>query len=250
MICQQLHILTGFECMPLTDDGSLACIFTPFRFGDGDAFALYAEQAGGQLRFFDDGEVLLHFMGRGMQMHDQRRTKFIRAAGEPHGVHLNDDGILEIWTTSEDAPRAFAGFLSAVAAIAAWERDHQGAHIDAVQFVQEVEQLLRAWRPESSLTESPEFRGITGQTYALDLMFEGRPVAAVSAHHSSVGGALRRLIDIKSLPLNADLDILVVIDDRTDSVAADREAKVLNAVAKVMPMTTLEMHARMGALAH
>lgn len=250
MICQQLHTITGFECMPLNDDGSLACIFTPFRFGDGAAFAMFAEQAGGQMRFFDDGGVLVHFAGRGVKIDDQRRTKFIRSAGEPYGVTLNEEGVLEIWAQREEAPTAFAKFLSAMAAISAWETEHQGVHVDAVQLVEEVEHLLRAWRPEAEVVVAPEYQGVTGQTYSLDLLVDGQPVVALSPRHASVASALKRLIDIKNLPANAGLNVLVVIDDRYDGPGARRESLLFTPFSAVLPMTRLAENARAPTLAH
>ena len=77
MICHQFSSLLGFECHPLSEDGSVAAISSPFTFEDGDSLPLFVESVNGQVRFFDDGATLMHFIGRGVRIENKRNATFL-----------------------------------------------------------------------------------------------------------------------------------------------------------------------------
>ncbi len=243
MICSSLPSITGLECHPINDDGSVAMIETAFCFEDGDSFPVYVQKIGGQVRFFDDGGVLLHFMGRGLQFENHRRTRFIKAAGEPFGVSLNEIGEFEIWAPADKAPTAFSNYISALVSITSWEKQQVGTQIDIAHFIDEVGLYLRAWKPKANLRPEPQYTGISGNTYTLDFDLDGKAVVAITTHPNSVSSALRKLLDIRSSPANSKLQTLVVLDDRFDQEAAKRESLVLESVASVLPMTRLQKNA-------
>jgi len=244
MICDHLSSLLGLDCSPISDDGNVALIATPFTFDDGDSVPIYVQHVNGQLRFFDDGGVLLHLMGRGMNFEDGRRSKFIKTAAEPHGVSLSDSGELEVWAPIEKAPPAFAGYLSTLLAVTSWERDQRGVGTDMIMLIDEVEMCLRAWKPKAELVAGPEFEGISGQSYKMDFLFDGEPILATSAHPNSVSSAIKKLLDIRGSNANSGLSVLVVIDDRADHQAAMKDSLIIQTVAKVMPFTRLEENAK------
>lgn len=239
-ICQNIASLVGITCYPLSEDGSIAMLDTSFKFADGDDAPVFVEKAGGMIRFFDDGGVLLHFAARGLKLDSQRNAKFIKNAGEPYGVKLNSDGELEIWDHERNAPDAFAKYVSTLNALTHWEREQKGTSSDLSILIEEVEMCLRAIRPDTPPTPRPEYVGISGQTYHLDFDFEGKAVIAISPHKATVSSAIRKILDIRSSPNNIGFQVLIVLDDRVDKESAKNEGKVLNAVGNVWPMTRLE----------
>lgn len=247
MICDQLGSLLGFECMPLNEAGNVAFISTPFVFDDGESVPVYAELANGQLRFFDDGATVLHFLGRGLRLDDKRRLRFISKAAEQFGSVLNEAGEIEVWDNLENASQAFAKYVSTLLSITSWEQEQRGVEVDTALLVDEVVMALRAWRPDAELITDPQpMLGISGQVHRLDLRFNGQGVVATGPHPNSVSANLRKLVDIRSLIANQGETFLVVIDDRIDPEGADREARVLQTVATVMPFTALEKQGRLG----
>jgi hypothetical protein len=125
MINENVSQLLGFEYEPLDDDGSVGLIATPFLFEDGDGVPVYVEESDGKIRFFDDGEVILHFMGRGVPLDEEGDTDFIRELIAPTGASLNKKGEIEAWANASDAPEAFARYLSAVLTMVRWEHEQE-----------------------------------------------------------------------------------------------------------------------------
>lgn len=245
MICSQISSLLGVSCHPLSDDGSVSMISTSFAFEDGDNVPVYIEKVGNHVRFFDDGETILHFMGRGVKLDGPKNTRFIKTMADSHGVSLNERGVLEVWAPESQAPAAFAKYISVLLGLTSWEKDQIGLSTDVSILVAEVAQCLHAWQPAANLKPDPEYVGISGQVYKLDFDFNDQAVIAISPHHSAVSAAIKKLLDIKSAPANAGLNILAVIDDRYDSKAAKREGLIMDALATVWPMTRLEQQAGM-----
>lgn len=125
MINENVSKLLGFEYEPLDDSGSVGLIATPFLFEDGDGVPAYVEDDGGKIRFFDAGEVILHFMGRGVPLDEKGDTDFIRELIAHTGATLNKSGEIEAWANASDAPEAFARYLSAVLAMVRWEHEQE-----------------------------------------------------------------------------------------------------------------------------
>jgi hypothetical protein len=248
MVCSQISSLLGVACHPLNEDGSVAMLDTPFVFEDGDSVPVFLERAGPQIRFFDDGATVLHFYGRGISIENLKKVRFIKNAAEAHGVTLNEHGVLEIWANESEAPLAFSKYIAALVSLINWETEQIGVSTDTSLFVAEVAQCLHAWKPNAKIAESPEYVGVSGQTYKLDFDFNDEAVIAITPHHSAVSAAIKKLLDIRSRPENAGLKILAVIDDRYDSKAAKREGLIMDALANVWPMSRLERQAGLTGL--
>jgi len=243
MICNRMSEILGLTCHPLTDDGSVAVIDSPFKYPDGDDVPIFIEKLGPQVRFFDDGAALLHLMGRGLSLDDHRKTKFIKNIAEPYHVALNEMGELEIWSTEEQAPAAFANYLSAMMSLAKWESEQVGVSTDISLFLDEVALCLRAWRPNANISYGPEYTGISGHVYKLDFSVDNEVVIAITPHHTSVGSAAKKLLDIRGVRAHEHLTVIVVMDDRQEPESAKREGRVLDAVGNVMMMSALERQA-------
>lgn len=240
MICDQIQELLGMTCYPLNDSGSIAMIATPFTFEDGDGLPVYVEKVGGQVRFFDDGGVILHFKGRGISLDNGRRTRFIRNIASENGAILNDDGEVEVWASSEAAASGFARYISTLIGLVDWEKAQKRINGDASLLIEEVAICLQAWKSNADIVRDKTYQGISGYTYTLDFSVEGEAVIAIKPHPNSVSSALKKMIDIISAPVNQGLKMNVVIDDRQQPTEARSEGAVLNAVADVLMMTKLE----------
>lgn len=249
MICHQLSKLLGFECSPLTDGGDIALVSTPFKFDDGDAIPVFVEKVHGQVRFFDDGGALMHFIGRGVRIENKKQATFLVNAAAKNGAVFSDSGDIEAWASLDKAHEAFAKFLASMLDLASWEREQRGSNTDTSLFVEEVALALRAWKPSADITVGPPFMGVSGKTHKLDFLVDGKGVIATGIHPNAISSMLHRLIDIRGLIANVDTPFLIVIDDRTDPDAAERESKVVQAVATAMKFTDLERNAfRAGTL--
>lgn len=242
MICDVLPSLIGLDCFPVSESGDIARIESPFVFDDGDTVPIFVQSTGGQVRFFDDGGILFHFLGRGLSFEDGRRSRPLRAAAEENGAQFNDCGELEIWSAAHEAPTAFARYVATIVQIAAWEKDQRGLGMDATLLIEEVAMCFRAWKPDAELVDDPEYEGVSGRSYRLDFKFDGQGVLATSPHPIAVNAAIKKLLDIRSGSQNQRLGLLVIIDDRIESVAKD--ALVIGALASVLPFTKLEANAR------
>lgn len=246
MICTQLTSLLGLACHPLDDAGNVVMIETPFCFNDGDAMPVFVEHAGEQVRFFDDGAVYLHFRSRGIALSTATQTRFIKTAAQAHGAFFTESGEVEVWSRADAASEGFARYIATLMDLARWESEHTGISIDAELLVEEVAHCLAAWKKEAHITRNPLVTGITGRVYTLDFDLDGTMVLVVGSHHSTTSAALHKLVDIRSLPANAKLKTLVVLDNRQDEQAAKRESMVLNGASPVMDMTVLQQHAGMS----
>ncbi|WP_182915928.1 DUF1828 domain-containing protein [Massilia cavernae] len=236
--------MIGFVCHPLNAEGSVAMIDTPFAFADGDGIPVFVEKIGSTVRFFDDGGVIMHLIGRGVSFDDHRRTRFLKNIAEPNGVQLNDSGELEIWSKSNEVQKAFAQYLTTVLAVTSWEKEQCGVSTDSSLLLDEVAIYLQAWKPSAVLADGKEISGVTGHVYKMDFQFDGSAVLAIGIHPASVSSTAKKLLDIRAATENEGLNILVVMDDRQDQDAARREGLVLDSVGKVMMMTKLQERSR------
>lgn len=245
MICNQISDLIGFACHPLDEQGQVALIETPFTFSDGDEVPVFVERVGARVRFFDDGGFYLHFRGRGMAMNSATQTRFLKSAAELHGGAFTQDGELEVWSDTGAAPLGFARYIGAAMELLRWETEHTGVAAETSLFIEEVAQCLAAWKPGQALTRKPKASGITGKVHEFTFGLDDTLVAAVGTHRASVSAVLHKLIDIKSNPENSGYKTLVVMDDRHDLEASQRESLVINGVSEVITMTRLQKQSRM-----
>lgn len=243
MICHQLTTLLGYQCHPLTDDGSVALVDTSFTFQDGDFVPVYVQHVAGQVRFFDAGETILHLMGRGVDLSTPGKIKFLKTIAEKNGTTINLSGEIEVYEQEVNASNAFAKYLSTLLSVVKWENDKQGISTDTDALVEEVSMYFKAAYPNEVQSPSPEYVGISGHVYKFDFIHGDSAVLAVTPHHTSISSAIKKLVDLNQVSINSNLNTLIVIEDRHDSKAANNETKVLTAISKVLPMSVLEKQA-------
>ncbi|MBP6019396.1 MAG: DUF1828 domain-containing protein [Burkholderiaceae bacterium] len=238
MICTDISTLLGFACHPLSNDGSVAMIQTSFTFQDGDRLPVFVEKVGNNVRFFDDNEVVFHFLGRGLgDSKGGLRTKFIQNAIAPYGLSLTDANVIEIWANQNHSQEAFARYISGLLAIAQWEHENQGVSTDSSYLVEEVALCLASWKKNHKITPSPSFVGMSKTKYLLDFEVDGEAVIAIKPHPYSVGNALKKMVDIAGH--DHDVVFRVIIDDRADYDAAKTQGVILSSMATIMPMSKL-----------
>lgn len=125
-----LSQIIGYPCQAFTDDGSVAMIKTPFKFADGDDVPAYAEIGSDFVRFFDDGDVFFHFLGRGIPVDAERGTEFLAAIAESNGVSYSGAGNIEIQSAPGDCSSTFAKYMAALLAFISWEKAWEGEFYD------------------------------------------------------------------------------------------------------------------------
>lgn len=238
MICKDISSLIGLTCHPLNSDGSVAIIDTPFTFQDGDDLPVFVETVGESIRFFDDNEVVFHFLGRGLgDAKGGLRTRFIQNAISPYGLTLNEANVIEIWANQRSSKDAFARYMSGLLAIVGWEHNNQGVGIDSSYLVEEVALYLQAWRPGKKIHSAPVYTGMSRTEYRLDFEVDGEAIIAIRPHPYSVGNALRKMVDIAGR--DQEIKFRVVMDDRADAGAAKTQSVILSSMATVTPMSKL-----------
>lgn len=121
MKCTTISEVIGFACDPLTDDGSVAIVDMPFTFADGDFIPAFVEITSDVVRFFDDGRVVLHFLGLGMHFEDEIDTEFLSVIAASNGVSFSKAGEIEIEVAPEEAAIGFAKYMSSMRAVTSWE---------------------------------------------------------------------------------------------------------------------------------
>jgi Domain of unknown function DUF1828 len=247
MICHQLTTLLGYQCHPLTDDGSVVLVDTSFTFQDGDFVPVYVQHIAGQVRFFDAGETILHLIGRGVDVSAPGKIKFLKTIAEKNGTVINTSGEIEVYESESNASNAFAKYLSTLLNVVAWETEHQGVSTEIDTFVEEVSMYFKAAYPSQIQSPSPEYLGVSGHKYKFDFIHGDSAVLAVTPHHASISSAIKKLVDLNQVSVNSNLNTLIVIEDRHDSKAAENETKVLTAISKVLQMSVLEKQATVSS---
>lgn len=250
MICKNLLQMTGFACQPINEQGSLAKISTPFSFADGDPVPVYVQRFANDIhRFFDDGQTLLHFMGRGMKFSSGHQLRFLSNIANKHGAALNENGVIELFSKGTSPADAFAKYVSCLVMVTQWEEDHQGGNSDGAAFVEELIHALLTFHPEKTSTLKPTYIGSSGKRQELDIKLGSIGYLAVKPNQKSAAPALYKLVDITNRQSNSSEELVVVIDDRFDPVAAKNTQQVFRGIAsnvisfsKIASVKTATMH--------
>ena len=237
MSCAELLSSIGLHCAPVAEGDPVSIVYTPFQFADGDGIHFYVERIGNSFRFFDGGETMLHFLGRGLSFANGNDSKFLKNAAKANGVGLNKDG--EIETISNSASDGFACYMQAIHDIVRWERENQNARVDMSLYVDEVVMLLRAAHPSATVKPGGELLGISGHAHKFDAYLDDTPVLAVGVHAASISSALKKLVDCGARK-HERLKSLVVMDDRQDPSEAESQSRVLAVASDVMMFSRLE----------
>ena len=95
----------GSNCQVFDDDENLASVGTDLLFWDEDPLYLFVEQVESRIRIFDDGEVVMHMFGSGIEYRNENFMESVAQIAALGGVSLNAAGELEIWDESSRCGR-------------------------------------------------------------------------------------------------------------------------------------------------
>lgn len=239
MICEQLQSLAGIECMPLDEAGSVACIFLPLTFSDGDGMHVFVERVGNLIKFTDGGDVYHHFAGLGMDLSDGRKTAFLKNLASAYDVTLSDDMALECIVSQDKSQKGFADMLATFVSIRDWDAKNDDFQDDEQIFAAEVEMLLRSIHIDSEFGPSVTIKGLTKHEYRIDFTIDGQMVVPVKRHSQSINAALKKILDIMALP-SAPQKPLIVFDDRSATDSQKEAASLLQTVGELIMFKRLE----------
>lgn len=226
--------------MPSTQGGVALEVDTPFSFCDGEPVSLYVLQHGDSIIVSDNGDTIAHLMGAGLQMTHKRSWGVIRSRIEHHNLMLTDEGEIKTLGSRSHASSVLSQYLAGIMAIVDYERQSLAAPTDANVLADEVEMLFRAWRPGDDVIRNPQVPGISRRKHAFDFQIGRTLVDAVAPNAAAIGGVMRKAGDVCSSPHLNGLEVMVVIDDRDDPVAAHMEKDITTALVKTMLLTDLE----------
>lgn len=242
MDCNWLTTNLGFECREvktILHEPALA-VETPFSFVDGEAIGFYVVEHGGSIRVTDNGDTIAHLINVGLNYQDKRRWAALRNKADAHGLTLTDDGELCAVGGASISEHLVGQYLTAVLSIVEYEREALSAPVDLHIFAEEVEMLLRAWKPGSKVIRNAKVQGQSSRVHTFDFKVDKLLVDAINPHASSSGALLRKAGDIKSGPEAEFYDVMAIIDDRHDSAAAKMEKDIISSMVKATLYTKLE----------
>ncbi|WP_426174120.1 DUF1828 domain-containing protein [Massilia sp. TWR1-2-2] len=127
MDCESLSKIIGYYCYPVSEDGNILLIETPFRFHDGDDIPAYAELGPHSVRFFDDGDVYWHFAGLGIRMQSEENKQLISDIAEAHGLTRTEVWEVELVARPDQVAAGFAQYIAAMLAFVKWEKERDEA---------------------------------------------------------------------------------------------------------------------------
>ena len=234
--CEGLMKRLGFDCR-LVGEATIG-VSTPFSFVDGQPIGFYLSESNLEVRITDNSDTLAHFAAIGYDITDRKKWRGIKQLVEQFGFTMLDTGEIVGSAPVEQQQWLVMKYLSAMLAVVDFEREYIGVPEEIEQFVQEVEMYLRAWKPNFPPQPQPVLQGHSGRLYKFNFEQDGKLIDAVRPHGSRTGSLLRKAADVKHA--GEPKEILIVMDDRELTEAANIETDILSTMVSVMPFTRLE----------
>lgn len=233
MICKEFFEITGLECFPLDETGNVAYVASPFVFEDGEPFPIYVREVStSHVSFFDDGEIILHFLGRGFRgSKNKLNTTFLSNIADSHGLTLTDSGVLQGSAHKKEAPELFAKYIAAIFAITQWEKEFLNNDQSTLELIAKVEFALKAWRPNAKITKKPVYKGSSNKDYEFTFEQNNEGILVISSSPQAINAATRKLLDVSSSRKNNTIKTRVIIDDALlDASTREQNRSVLSYV--------------------
>lgn len=233
--CEGLIKRVGFECRVLSDQ--TLSISTPFTFVDGEPISFYLDDTGASVRISDNSDTLAHLAAIGYDISDRKKWRGIKQTVETFGFSMLETGEIVGTDAKQMEDSLITRYISAMLAVADYEREYLGLPEELEQFIQEVEMYLRAWKPQARLDHSPVVIGHSGRSHLFHFEFDKQLMDAARPHGIRTGAILRKSADV----INAGdkRKIVVVMDDREDVELAKIESDILSTMVSVFPFTRL-----------
>jgi hypothetical protein len=240
MNCDWLKTAAAFDCVPVRGLHGEAGIEvgTPFSYADGTAIVLYALDEGGRILLSDNGDMLTHLTSIGLT--PAHRMPLLRERVERFGLTLAAGGDVRALVPAEQGSYMLASAISAMLAVAEWEREQLGLDEDTRHLADEAEIYLREWKPQATLQRRPSIKGQSKRVHTFDFLLDGEFIDVIPANHTATGAAMRKAGDVKNSPYLEGRDIRVVIDDRSNPGRAQVECSIVGALVKAMLWSRLQ----------
>lgn len=244
--CEWLHSQAYLNCYTVeTINGEQAiCVQTHHRWLDNTPVTFYISPYGDKLLISDEGETLFHFNSVGL-LSGKRSWRKVREllSYTQSQIVLEDDGEILCMVKPEFAAIALADYISALCMLIRYEQEITELPTEIVDFAEEVEFYLKAWKPNQSLQLSPKIKGISGHEYTFDFQLGSQIILAINPTPNAVGSAMRRIGDVLSGGELDNRQILVIVDNRSDQLfeqqKAEEEISIISTLAKAIPFTNL-----------
>jgi hypothetical protein len=239
MNCEWLKNTMAFDCVPVRglhgEEGIE--IGTPFSYADGTAIILYTFDQNEHLLLSDNGDMLAHLSSVGIEV---RRPQSLRDIIGRFGLTLTEQGDVRAIVPKDRGEFALANAISALLAVAEWERDQLGLTEQTRNLATEAELYLRAWKPGKELERDPKIKGQSRRTYSFDFLLDGEYIDVIPANAAATGASMRKAGDVLNSPnLPEGRSIRFVIDDSDEPQRAEQERQILGSLAKAMLMSRL-----------
>lgn len=246
MNCTDLARATAWPCSPLPD-GQGFVVAPPVEFWDGTVVPLFVLPYGPQTLITDDGGLVHHLQVSGFSLAgDARRMRGLKRAIRSTGADF-DDSIMV--TCAPDKTRAgLQRGLAALFAARAWEREFTGRALDAREILVEAELYLKVTRRGEEIRRDVSMRGVSGREQTFPLAVGDTLYDAVTTHPVSSAAMAKKLLDVRSLPSQAEREIILVLDDAGDEARAKQDTSLFSQLAHVQRLSALREAA--AAIAH
>lgn len=239
--CEGLMRLLGYECRTL--DGVIE-LTTPLTLPGGAPVTAYIRQErSGIVEIDDGGEMLLEVAALGM-LEARRFEQTFAHRVEMAGARF-EHGRVVARARPERLWEAYTAFLRAALAVAEYVVERQTLERSEDQLVADIEAAIRARVPQAPIEHNVEVEGASGLKHRFRLKVNRTLVEPLRPSGRSTGPALRRILDV----VKAGRRAVAVMDDRVDREDAEREARIVSAVAQVYFMSRLAQGVGVEALA-
>lgn len=236
MTCEGLFSKMGFSCLDRGD--GLYLVETPLSFPDGEPISLYFQQRGGSVIISDNADTIFHLHSSGMDLSDRKKWRGLHQIVSSFGMTLRESGEVSGDALAAGAGDLVARYIGAMLAVADLEREHFGISEELSKFLDEVEDRLRALRPQMELVRRVVTTGHSGRRHFFDFRFGDDFIDAARPHSIRTGSILRKAADIQNTENPAR--VMVIMDDREDPDRAKAETDILSTLVTVLPFTQLE----------
>lgn len=236
--CSTAGRLTAWPCASVVDsNGQAATMLTPpVSFWGGAIVPVFVLDRDPYYEITDDCGILHHLYVSGFRIADDgRKQTGLRRAVQRHGVELSDQ--LHLYCKKSEVERGLRKYLAAMFEVKHWECEAAGKGGDPASLISEAELYLTAINPAGKVKHDIPALSITGKPQVFPLQID--ETLYDTTRPSGSAHLVKKLVDVRSVPSNQDLDITVVLDDRDDQERAREDFQVFTQLAHVMKFTDL-----------
>ncbi|GHD02319.1 hypothetical protein GCM10007320_61460 [Pseudorhodoferax aquiterrae] len=245
--CSWASRLSQYECSPVRDlHGSAALqIGTPFTtLGDSPIVLYLAEQQPDKVLISDNGDMLSHLAGCGVDLSHGNRFNKLRDLVKPFGLTLTTRGDFSALASQSEAPYHFAQAVSGLLAVSSWASATLNERPEPHDLAAEAEPFILARDPGAILIRRRSVLGASNSMHEFAFQHGSDLIDVIPPKPARTGASLRKAGDVQNGPAGLDLFPLIIVDDRAEPDKANHEIAILTSLTRAMPMTRLIENAR------